>query len=360
MALFILIIIALPLILSLWNLITFIWYLAKKRERRFNKWIEIVAILFGVGYQAFYMEVASGVVFANWDTQLYNSQMHSMIAPDHALTIVVILLVALTGYIVIRFVPAGRQSPIVSAVGISAIYLGIGICLLWCVQIASDLFLLILPINCILILIKAIYIFIRQKNSLLQNKTNPTKFRRLSKLLNNAVNLPWLALLFVIPLLGVIILILLLFGQEPSSVIKAWTETADWTMSQKTAPQNIFYDEHYLCTVAAGGHRRVVKPIRTGLRHGNRVIVNRQLCVANAFEQILEEKTPRFHKLVRGAYDKLGYPIAKHIRSRLLADTIYFLMKPLEWFFLLVLYLVDLHPEDRIAVQYPHVPLPRE
>lgn len=68
----------------------------------------------------------------------------------------------------------------------------------------------------------------------------------------------------MIPLLGVIILILLLFGQEPNSVIKAWTETADWTMSQKTAPQNIFYDEHYLCTVAAGGHQKVVKPIRTG------------------------------------------------------------------------------------------------
>ncbi|MGI6544897.1 MAG: DUF6688 domain-containing protein [Fastidiosipilaceae bacterium] len=357
---FILILIALPLVLSLWNLFTFIWYLAKKKERRFNKWIEIVAILIGVGYQAFYMEVASGVVFANWDVQLYNSQVHSMIAPDYAPTISVILLIALIGYIVIRFVPAGGQSPIVSVVGIAAIYLGIGVSLLWCVQTVSDIFLLILPINCILILIKAIYIFVRQKNNLMQDKTNPTRFKRLSKLLNNAANLPWLALLFVIPLLGVIILILLLFGQEPNSVIKAWTETADWTMSQKTAPQNIFYDEHYLCTVAAGGHQKVVKPIRTGLRHGNRVIVNRQLCVANAFEQVLEERTPRFHKLVRGTYDKLGYPISKHIRSKLLADIIYFLMKPLEWFFLLVLYSVDLHPEDRIAVQYPHAPLPKE
>ena len=42
-----------------------------------------------------------------------------------------------------------------------------------------------------------------------------------------------------------------------------------------------------------------------------------------------------------------------------LADIIYFLMKPLEWLFLLVLYLFDTNPENRIAVQYPHKPLPK-
>ena len=114
----------------------------------------------------------------------------------------------------------------------------------------------------------------------------------------------------------------------------------------------IYQDEHYLCTVAAGGHRKVVKPIRMGLRHGHKVIVNRQLCIANAFEQILEEKTPRFHKLVRGFYDKYGFPIARFIKSRWIADFIYIIMKPLELIFLVVLYLVDVNPENRIAVQY--------
>ena len=33
-------------------------------------------------------------------------------------------------------------------------------------------------------------------------------------------------------------------------------------------------------------------------------------------------------------------------------DVIYYLMKPLEWIFLLVLYLVDRKPENRIALQY--------
>ena len=154
------------------------------------------------------------------------------------------------------------------------------------------------------------------------------------------------------PLLGIIISILLLFGQEPDSIIKAWTETSDWTLSNKVAPQNIYEDEHYLCTVAAGGHRKIVKPLRMGLRHGHKVIVNRQLCIANAFEEILEEKTPRFHKIVRGFYDKYGFPVAKLINSKWIADLVYFLMKPLEYIFLIFIYLVDVNPENRIATQY--------
>ena len=92
-------------------------------------------------------------------------------------------------------------------------------------------------------------------------------------------------------------MILVLFGQAPDSVVRAWTETSDWNLSLKEAPQNIYYDEHYLCTVAAGGHKKIVKPIRAGVRHGHRVIVNRQLCIANAFEQVLEERTPHFHRI---------------------------------------------------------------
>ena len=106
----------------------------------------------------------------------------------------------------------------------------------------------------------------------------------------------------------------MLFGQ-PDSMIKAWTNTADWAFSQKIPPQNLIIDEHYLCTVAAGGHETVVKPQRMGVRHGHPVVVNRQLCIANAFEQVLEEKTPRFHRFLRRNYDRYGYPFAKHIKK---------------------------------------------
>ena len=65
-----------------------------------------------------------------------------------------------------------------------------------------------------------------------------------------------------------------------------------------------------------------------------------------------KEKTPRAHRLIRRFYDKYGFPVAKLIRHKWSADIVYFLMKPLEWIFLIVLYSTDVHPENRIAVQY--------
>ena len=59
-----------------------------------------------------------------------------------------------------------------------------------------------------------------------------------------------------------------------------------------------------------------------------------------------------FHCGIRNFYDKHGYPVARLIKTKSAADVVYFIMKPLEMLFLLVLYLVDAKPENRIAVQY--------
>ena len=74
--------------------------------------------------------------------------------------------------------------------------------------------------------------------------------------------------------------------------------------------------------------------------------------IANAFEEVIQEKTPRLHRTIRSFYDRYGFPVAKLIRKKWQADVVYIIMKPLEWGFLVVLYLVDVHPENRIAVQY--------
>ena len=150
-------------------------------------------------------------------------------------------------------------------------------------------------------------------------------------------------------------LILVVFGQQPDSFIKVFVETSDWTFSKLQAPPPIYVPStggHYLCTVALKGHSTLVKPVRYGLRQNKVITVNRQLLVANAFENILEEYTPQLHKVIRGFYDKFGLPISKYINSALTADFIYIFMKPLEWFFLICLYIVDKNPENRIAVQY--------
>ncbi|MBP3272139.1 MAG: hypothetical protein J6M17_07925, partial [Ruminococcus sp.] len=87
-------------------------------------------------------------------------------------------------------------------------------------------------------------------------------------------------------------------------------------------------------------------------RAGDRIIVNRQLCIANAFEDLIMDKTPRFHRALRGFYDKYGYPLCRSITTPLRADIVYIIMKPLEWLFLIVLYLFDTKPESRISAQY--------
>lgn len=211
------------------------------------------------------------------------------------------------------------------------------------------------PINYILCSIRLLrqVIFLQTKHI----KDNKTEYKNtFLKYCNNLLSksLGWYLIAFIaaIPLLVVILIILVLFGQAPDAVVKAFTETSDWTLSQKISPPPIEYEGHYLCTVAVNGHKRLVKPTRCGIRHGQKIIVNRQLCVANAFEQLIQEKAPRFHKLVRYIYDKYGYPLSKHITTAIRADIVYIIMKPLEYLFLFILYLFDLHPENRISMQY--------
>lgn len=165
-------------------------------------------------------------------------------------------------------------------------------------------------------------------------------------------NLFWVAMIVLVPLLGVLVMVLVLFGQQPDSIIKVFTQTSDWILSGEISPPPVAYDTHYLCTVSLRGHKKLVKPTRYGIRRGEKIVVNRQLCVANAFEQLIEEKTPNLHRKIRRFYDTYGYPISKHINSAWAADVVYLIMKPLEWFFVIVLYLFDTEPENRISTQY--------
>lgn len=138
-----------------------------------------------------------------------------------------------------------------------------------------------------------------------------------NKIKLNSLNIPIFALFFMIPVMGLYIIF--------------------YILSKEISPPNLYVNEHYLCTVAAYGHRNLVKPLRMGYRHGHKIIVNRQLLVANAFENLLEEKLPNLHKIIRNFYDKYGFPIAKLINTKIKSDIVYFLMKSLEYFFVFIL-----------------------
>jgi hypothetical protein len=111
---------------------------------------------------------------------------------------------------------------------------------------------------------------------------------------------------------------------------------------------------HYLCTVAARGHTWLVQPERLGSRRGVLIVVNRQLAIANAFEDLLIARWPRFARACRATYDRFGLPVSRWLRHPLACDLVYVAMKPAEWAFYLALLLFDrTSPEARIARMYP-------
>jgi hypothetical protein len=163
-------------------------------------------------------------------------------------------------------------------------------------------------------------------------------------------------ILLCLPLMVIITGILLLLGQKPDSLIRAFTDTYYHGFSILNHEcDNVQCGGHYLCSVAANGHRQIVKPQRLGERNGHKIICNRQLLVSNAFEQLVQQKLPFMHKPIRKAYNHVGNLVHRYygiFNNKYVADAVYILMKPLEWFFILVLYTFDRNPENRIAQQY--------
>ena len=167
--------------------------------------------------------------------------------------------------------------------------------------------------------------------------------------------LPFL-LLLIIPIQAVSMIALLLIGQRPDSMIMAFTETYKQGFSQLDyLCDNAFCGGHFLCSVAAQGHKQIVKPIRRGRRAGGNIICNRQLLIANAFEELLEQNIPWTHRIIRRNYNRVGGLVHRHyylFKIKWISDLVYLMMKPLEWLFLLTLYTLDQNPENRIAKQY--------
>lgn len=359
---FLIIFLGIPFILTIINVTALIYRHKGSKAMKKLKFYECATIILGILYSIMFAKVSEIFFSADWDKVLTNSEVHTPIWSGSNPTVITLFLVGVLGYLVLSFNKVEKMPPLLIVSSMAAMYIGVIECIFWIAQTISTEYIVldILPFNFIIIVINTIKYKILEWNSIEKNHIKTFKneyFRSLNEKISNAVYWPILAFIIMLPILGIIICILTLFGQEPNAIIKTWTETSDWNLSQKISPQNVVYDNHYLCTVAAGGHSKIVKPIRMGQRHGRKIIVNRQLCIANAFEQILEEKVPTLHRHIRNFYDKYGFPIAKIIVSKYAADIVYIIMKPLEWFFLIVLYFCDVNPENRIAVQYiPNIP----
>jgi len=225
-------------------------------------------------------------------------------------------------------------------------------------ELSSTVHITILLLN-ILVLIKNQKLFIDESG--LSEKNIKSNIERLAWRvlhLNIFKKFP-LLILICFPLLVLLGLFLLLFGQKPDSAIRAFTDTYKHGLSELNDQcLNVVCPgpgTHFLCSIAANGNKNLVKPLRLGQRAGKKIVCNRQLLISNAFEELLQQRLPFIHKPVRGFYNKIGNLIHRYygvFNYKWVSNMIYILMKPLEWFFLLVLYVVDKKPENRIASQY--------
>ena len=345
-----------PFVLSIANI-----YGIFSKKRITKRFFWGATVILGVFLSVLYLVVWDREVTDKaWNVQLTNKQVHEIMNEQYMGIYIVLLMIGAVGFLILSVSKMRKTPPLVSVLAIASMYPAAVTLVIWCVQIFVDLGsipLMVLPMNLLIMMCSLIREKILEWNEGREEKIATGMMDKKDQtwydgVLGKAQNWPWIALLVTIPLLGVVLGISILMGQRPDALIAAWTETADWNLSQMIPPPNVQVDEHYLCTVAAGGHEKVVKPLRMGERHGHRVVVNRQLEVANAFELVLEWKTPRLHRVIRNFYDKYGFPIARCIRTKSACDVVYFIMKPLEWFFVIVLYLTLAHPENVIAVQY--------
>ena len=347
----------LPVWLTASNIIAFSGNLKKLTSK--GQWLTMILgpifslLLYG-SFQS-YVEWYKPIYFNSGDL------MHAPVAGEHIVTFAVIAIAAIIGWAVLRRWHAVLP-PLTTVLCMAAMYAGCALSVVWIIQVVPTIavgnwyniggwYMILFPVNFIMLSV------LMTRDVMLaiaaSDECGKSKFVGwLTRGVGIGTKLPLVAFFAIFPVVGVIICLLLLFGQAPDAIVKAFTETADWTLSAKIPPPPIEYHGHYLCTAAEKGHRRLVKPTRLGVRHGTKIMVNRQLCVANAFEQLISERAPRIHSAIRRFYDTYGYPVSKLIRSPFAADVTYVIMKPAEWLFVAVLYLCDRHPESRISRQY--------
>lgn len=276
-------------------------------------------------------------------------------SPKHRLTIYTSIIICVLNYFYC-FNRDKIHSPVLEVVSNSLLLIAIVLNVFIGLHISPISFVVIVPI----ILLFLIRLIINHRQFLsyyaeMGDQTQDDYERMALKILKSNVFLKYpVLLLLCIPILTVITAFLLIFGQKPDSLISAFTETYRHGFSQYDC-NNVACGGHYLCSVAANGHTKIVKPIRYGMRHGNRIICNRQLLISNAFEELVAEIAPKSHKVIRRNYDRVGDFVHAYydvFNIKWVSDVVYILMKPLEWLFLLVLYTFDRKPENRIAKQY--------
>lgn len=327
--------------------------------------IDLITIFAGGIYYLLLLSVIgdgihSGISGKDYTEATYPNEYHAILHSEYSAIIQWVMVIGFISMILLCVRKPYKTPPLQSALCIA--FTAIMLLLFGIIQVQmicnfeSDFIMFYLYyVNLIIISARRIHYHITEQVRLANE--HETVFRtkageKLHKIMSTVSGMTKFSFMLILPIAIICEILYILLGQGADGFIKAFTMTADWTFSTQTPPPPLEYHGHYLCTVAAGGHEKVVKPVRYGIRRNQKITVNRQLLIANAFEDLISERFPKSHRRIRNFYDKYGYPVSRHITTRTRADIVYIFMKPLEYIFLGVLYMFDIQPENRIAVQY--------
>ncbi|MDE5582691.1 MAG: hypothetical protein K2J08_03175 [Ruminococcus sp.] len=321
---------------------------------------DVMTILIGGVYHILLEGVTLNETAKNYTEAIYFDELHEMLNSDYSTIIDIVMFAGIIGLFTLCLKKPEKTPPLISAFSVAFSTLLLVLGALRYVQMIkhfeiSHIMLYLYYFNLILITARRIRFHITEQVRLANERETVFRSRageKLHKIMSTISGMTKFSFILILPIVAVCEILYILLGQGADGFIKAFTMTADWTFSTQIPPPPLEYDGHYLCTVASGGHKKIVKPLRYGIRLNHKIIVNRQLLVANAFEDLIHELMPTAHRRIRNFYNKYGYPLSRHITTQTRADIVYILMKPLEYAFTVFLYMFDVSPENRIAVQY--------
>ncbi len=353
-----------PAVLTVYNIYSLFrpWAKLGSKGRHMRRIAVLATSVIGIVDCFAYGEMFAGMTQKDFDEPLVlggseYELYHTAINTEYGRWFSVMCILAVCSLCILQFFMGRRKPPLFSVILIGLCNAGVVLSFIYIFQTMNYSPLIwviwVYPLDLIIIHIRVLLDECSFQCELLKESRGKNKaLGSIYALLSNKGAFITATLAVMLPITGLLLMILILTGQGADSLVKAFTMTADWVFSTQIPPPPVEYEGHYLCTVAAGGHQKVVKPVRMGIRNGKRIVVNRQLMIANAFEDLIMDRMPRLHRIIRRIYDTCGYPLSRHITDKYRADAVYILMKPLEWIFLLTLYLFDKDPESRINIQY--------
>ena len=164
-----------PVLLSIINLIYLFTLKKDELSKREEVKVEVTTMIIGSLFMFIFL--ASGltnITFKDWNESIFYFQIHTPIATEMMLTICIFILVAILGYLILRFAKINKLSPLALVLAMSALYIGVIVAGLWICQVFKistvNLILILFPLNVIVIFIKVIKDVVIKWNSEYKDK----------------------------------------------------------------------------------------------------------------------------------------------------------------------------------------------